>query len=367
LLQFLNQATTSLTTTSSSGPGTISFQTVDLTRFDTIFTLTTPSQPTTTPVILTKRGTSEPTGNALIVPFKTLELYVSESNLTVECKMRRLSPFDTGGWDNFSLLYGTSFNSTAPLGGLLVANDDLGDPASFVTGFSTSHFGANQQLVFVLTGFNSNEFGISTCTFMSSGAITLGKSPLATSFGQPCFPAVASEQAVLDASSLSCCSSGVLCEMVTSSSPCQVTALPFIYIPLPSLSSIVLSELHTVTGGVKLGTNDVASLVIQISFPKLVDVGWIELLSLRNLIAVNLASLKRTTIDHVFFINLTAMFSLYMPALASINGSFYFYNNALTSLYMPVVTLVNGNFEVGSNDALASLSMPVLASVNGYL
>jgi hypothetical protein len=224
------------------------------------------------------------------VRFTTVILRVSESNLAVHC---RTSPF----WDSFSLLYGTSFDATAPLKNLIVANDDLVGNAS-VTGFSTSRFSPNQQLVFVLTGYSASSFGASQCTFTSSGTITIVASPVAARLSprSPCSQAVASEQAVLDAAGLSCLSIGASCAQADFLSPCHVITLPYLVITAPSLSSIVLPELVSVGGSIYLGQFSTTSFGTElISFPKLIGVAGIKFWSLQNLTSVNLDSLTNIT------------------------------------------------------------------------
>jgi hypothetical protein len=222
--------------------------------------------------------------SATSVRFKTQYLYVSGSScLTVRCT--------TGpAWDNFSLLYRTYFDSASPLLNVIIANDDLGN--SNVTGFTASGFHSDEQLIFVLTGYYSTSSGTSSCTFTSSGTITLGNAPEIIVFGYtPCTPAVASEEAVLNATGLTCCSDGVVC-VNSADSQCHVTVLPYLSIPSPSLSFIALPELISVTNDVLIGSYMESFGTQSISFPKLVDVASFSVSSLANLTTVNLSSLK---------------------------------------------------------------------------
>jgi hypothetical protein len=62
-----------------------------------------------------------------------------------------------GGWDNFTFLYGFSFDPTMPLANALAGNDDLGGVVG-ESGFSYT-LTAGTQYVFVTTGFSSSDAG----------------------------------------------------------------------------------------------------------------------------------------------------------------------------------------------------------------
>lgn len=64
----------------------------------------------------------------------------------------------TGLFDTFALLYAAPFTPTAGLTGLLAANDDLNGDAFNVSGLSFALL-AGQSYVYVVTGFDNDEFG----------------------------------------------------------------------------------------------------------------------------------------------------------------------------------------------------------------
>ena len=69
----------------------------------------------------------------------------------------------TGLFDTFALLYAAPFTPTAGLTGLLAANDDLNGDAFNVSGLSFALL-ARQSYVYVVTGFDNDEFGTFTST-----------------------------------------------------------------------------------------------------------------------------------------------------------------------------------------------------------
>ncbi|MCR5868391.1 MAG: PEP-CTERM sorting domain-containing protein [Aquincola tertiaricarbonis] len=75
----------------------------------------------------------------------------------------------SGGWDNFTLLYGPTFNAASPLTNALVANDDLNDMMGPLSGFSAS-LTAGARYTFVTTGvfeegaFTNSIEGLGTVT-----------------------------------------------------------------------------------------------------------------------------------------------------------------------------------------------------------
>ena len=69
----------------------------------------------------------------------------------------------TGLFDTFALLYAAPFTPTAGLTGLLAANDDLNGDAFNVSGLSFALV-AGQSYVYVVTGFDNDEFGAFSST-----------------------------------------------------------------------------------------------------------------------------------------------------------------------------------------------------------
>lgn len=69
----------------------------------------------------------------------------------------------TGVFDTFALLYGAPFTPAAGLTGLLAANDDLNGDAFNVSGLSFALLGG-QSYVYVVTGFDNDEFGTFSST-----------------------------------------------------------------------------------------------------------------------------------------------------------------------------------------------------------
>ena len=69
----------------------------------------------------------------------------------------------TGVFDTFALLYGAPFTPAAGLTGLLAANDDLNGDAFNVSGLSYALLGG-QSYVYVVTGFDNDEFGTFSST-----------------------------------------------------------------------------------------------------------------------------------------------------------------------------------------------------------
>lgn len=64
------------------------------------------------------------------------------------------------GWDNFILVYQTSFNPASPLANFYAGNDDLGTAG--LSGFSSLNLTAGTTYVIVTTGFNSTSAGAYT-------------------------------------------------------------------------------------------------------------------------------------------------------------------------------------------------------------
>lgn len=79
-----------------------------------------------------------------------------------------------GGWDNFVLLYGPSFNPTQPLTGALVANDDLGGTTIGQAGFSWG-LTAGVRYTFVTTGVGDS--GLFSNSITGPGSIAAVPEP----------------------------------------------------------------------------------------------------------------------------------------------------------------------------------------------
>jgi hypothetical protein len=74
----------------------------------------------------------------------------------------------SGGWDNFTFLYGPSFNPSAPLVAALRGNDDLDGIGSSGFNFDLT---AGARYIFVTTGFSDIDFGAYSNTISGPGNI----------------------------------------------------------------------------------------------------------------------------------------------------------------------------------------------------
>ncbi|WP_414527739.1 hypothetical protein [Nodularia chucula] len=75
-------------------------------------------------------------------------------------------------WDNFTFLYASAFNPTAPFTNVIIGNDDF--PTIGISGFNGVNLTANQSYFFVTTGFANSDFGTFTNEITGPGTITLG-------------------------------------------------------------------------------------------------------------------------------------------------------------------------------------------------
>lgn len=80
----------------------------------------------------------------------------------------------TGGWDNFTFLYGPSFNPASALVNGLAGNDDFGGLTS--SGF-TAALTAGASYVFVTTGFANTDFGAYSNSITGPGTVNVVPEP----------------------------------------------------------------------------------------------------------------------------------------------------------------------------------------------
>lgn len=80
----------------------------------------------------------------------------------------------TGAWDNFTFLYGPSFNPATPLVNGLGSNDDF--PGIGTSGFSAA-LTAGASYVFVTTGFANTDFGAYANSITGPGTVNVVPEP----------------------------------------------------------------------------------------------------------------------------------------------------------------------------------------------
>ncbi len=74
----------------------------------------------------------------------------------------------TPGFDNYTFLYGNTFNAASPLTNVLVGNND--NPSTTVSGF-TRNLNSGVNYFFVTTGLSNNDVGAFTNTIVGPGTI----------------------------------------------------------------------------------------------------------------------------------------------------------------------------------------------------
>ncbi|MBB4844269.1 hypothetical protein HNP55_002805 [Paucibacter oligotrophus] len=77
-------------------------------------------------------------------------------------------------WDNFLILYHTSFNPAAALSNAVIANDD--SPSVGSSAFTTN-LSSGTQYILVTTGFGNNHFGAYTDTITGPGNVVAVPEP----------------------------------------------------------------------------------------------------------------------------------------------------------------------------------------------
>jgi len=129
------------------------------------YTGTTAGEPTwNRPVAATPPTSLSSTGTA--VPYSAQEFSVDAAG-SYTFLSTATSPRN---WDNYTLLYQTSFNPASPLTNALTGNDD--DPSVGLSGFSFP-LSAGVNYFFVTTGFGNSSFGAFSNTITGPGSITL--------------------------------------------------------------------------------------------------------------------------------------------------------------------------------------------------
>lgn len=87
---------------------------------------------------------------------------------------------NTATWDNFTFVYANTFNPATPLVNGLVGNDD--NPDLGLSGFTTA-LTAGTSYFYVVTGFDSTEFGAYSAAVTGPGDVILTAVPEPGTYG----------------------------------------------------------------------------------------------------------------------------------------------------------------------------------------
>jgi hypothetical protein len=80
----------------------------------------------------------------------------------------------TPGFDNYTFLYGNTFNANSPLTNVLIGNND--NPSATVSGF-TRNLNAGVNYFLITTGFNNADVGAFSNTITGPGTVVSGAVP----------------------------------------------------------------------------------------------------------------------------------------------------------------------------------------------